>query len=295
MIASTDLDVLLIGHVTRDRITINDRTRSAIGGAVYYASFPLQRMGLRTGVVTRLLPSDAYLLEEMRNRGVQVFLDPALETTQIENIYFADDQEERLCRMTGYAGPFQPSALPELARQVTLVSPMAAGEASLALLKEVVRHSPLALDVQGFVRARQRENLVNGDWLEKRDALALATFAKLDRAEAQVLTGLGEPHQAIWEIARWGPREIMLTYPGGVLLYVDRQVHQARIAPHVQNGRTGRGDTCFATYIGCRLSAEPVQALHFAAALTSLKLEQSGPFNGTIAEVQARIAETFAE
>ncbi len=293
--ASTDLDVLLIGHVTRDRITVKGQMEHRIGGGVYYACFPLRSMGLRTGVVTRLLPSDAYLLEEMRNRGAQIFLDPALETTQIENIYFADDQEERVSRMTGYAGAFQTSALPVLARQVTLVSSMAAGEASLALLKEVVLHSPLAIDVQGFMRARQGDNLVTRDWLDKKDALALATFAKLDRAEAQVLTCLSDPRQAIWEIAKWGPREIMLTHPGGVLLYVDGKVHQALIVPHVQNGRTGRGDTCFATYVGCRLSADPIQALHFAAALTSLKLEQSGPFNGTIAEVQARISETFME
>jgi sugar/nucleoside kinase (ribokinase family) len=293
MIAPAELDVLLIGHVTRDRITVKGQMELCIGGGVYYACFPLRSMGLRTGVITRLRPSDAELLAEMKNRDVQVFLTPAAETTQIENIYFADDQEERVSRMTGYAGAFQTSDLPEQPRKVTLVSPMAAGEMSLAFLKEVARSGALALDVQGFVRVRQEENLTTHDWTEKTEGLALATFAKLDRAEAQVLTGLSDPRQAILEVAQWGAREIMLTFNGGVLLYADHQVYQARIAPHFQNGRTGRGDTCFATYVGRRLNDDPVRALHFAAALTSLKLEHPGPFQGTIDDVQERMRETF--
>lgn len=287
----TDLDVLLIGHITRDQITIDGRTKPGIGGGVYYGSFPLQCMGLRTGVVTRLCPCDAHLIDEMQRTGIQVLFSPAAETTQIENIYYAADQEERVSRMIGFAGAFQLSDLPESSRRVTLVSPMVAGEINLGLLKEVARASLLALDVQGFTRAREGETLVTRDWMEKAEGLGLATFVKLDRAEAEVLTGLSDPHQAVREIAAWGPREIMVTYNGGVLLYVDRRVLQARITPHVQNGRTGRGDTCFAAFVGCRLEADPEQALHFAAALTSLKLEHPGPFRGTLADVHARMAE----
>ncbi len=290
-----DLDVLLIGHVTRDRITINGRTEPGIGGGVYYGSFPLRCIQLQTGVVTRLHPSDASLLDGMQGAGIQVFFNPAAETTEIENIYYAANQEERVARMTGFAGTFQLSDLPEKSRRVTLVSPMVADEIGLGLLKEVARESQLALDVQGFTRTREGEHLVTRDWTEKAEGLELATFVKLDRAEAEVLTGLSDPRQAIWKIAGWGPREIMVTYNGGVLLYANRRVYQARIAPHVQNGRTGRGDTCFAAFVGCRLNADPDRALHFAAALTSLKLEHPGPFRGSLADVQARMAETVEE
>jgi sugar/nucleoside kinase (ribokinase family) len=295
MVTSTDLDVLLIGHVTRDRITINSRTEFGIGGGVYYGSFPLRCIGLRTGVVTRLRPSDANMVDPMRDAGVQVFMNPAVETTQIENVYLTTDQEERISRMTGFAGAFQSNEVPAKSRRVTLVSPMVADEVDLALLKEVTGDSLLALDVQGFTRAREGENLVARDWREKAEGLALATFAKMDRAEAQVLTGLADPRQAIGEIAAWGPREIMISYNGGVLLYVDRRVYQASITPRVQTGRTGRGDTCFAAFVGCRLKADPEQALHFAAALTSLKLESPGPFHGTLGDVDARMSETLEE
>ena len=51
------------------------------------------------------------------------------------------------------------------------------------------------------------------------------------------------------------------------------------------------GDTCFATYVGKRLSASPEEAARFAAAVTTLKQEQPGPWRGTLADVEALLAQ----
>ncbi|MEI6789391.1 MAG: carbohydrate kinase, partial [bacterium] len=53
-------------------------------------------------------------------------------------------------------------------------------------------------------------------------------------------------------------------------------------------GRTGRGDTTFAGYLARRLDHEPAEALKFAAALVSLKMEKRGPFSGTLNDVLTR-------
>jgi len=289
MTLNPDLDVLLIGHVTKDRLVVNGQVEVGTGGAVYYGSIPLRRLGLKTAVVTRLHPADAYLLDGMKAEGVQVFAMPAAETVEMENIYPTADQERRICRAIGFAGAFQLADIPEISRRVTLVAPLAAGEVSLTLLKELARRNPVALDVQGFVRVRQGDQLVFRDWAEKSEGLATVTYLKMDQAEAEMLTGLSDPQEAIRTMAALGPREVMLTYPGGVLVYADGQIYQAPITPRIQVGRTGRGDTCFATYVGRRLSTSPAEACRFAAALTSLKMEQPGPFRGTIADVEARL------
>ena len=62
----------------------------------------------------------------------------------------------------------------------------------------------------------------------------------------------------------------------------------ARSEPHL-SGRTGRGDTCMASYLARRLREGPEESLRFAAALTSMKLEQAGPFSGTEQDVQERM------
>jgi len=55
-------------------------------------------------------------------------------------------------------------------------------------------------------------------------------------------------------------------------------------------GRTGRGDTCFATYVARRLEVGPEEACRFAAAVTSLKMEHPGPYRGSRADVEQFLA-----
>jgi sugar/nucleoside kinase (ribokinase family) len=54
-------------------------------------------------------------------------------------------------------------------------------------------------------------------------------------------------------------------------------------------GRSGRGDTCLGTYIAKRLSMPPREAGIWAAAVTSLKMENPGPFDRAMEEVEALI------
>lgn len=56
-------------------------------------------------------------------------------------------------------------------------------------------------------------------------------------------------------------------------------------------GRTGRGDTTFAAYLSHRLDHDPAASLKLAAALVSIKMESTGPFRGTLEDVERRIRE----
>jgi sugar/nucleoside kinase (ribokinase family) len=285
-----DVDIMMIGHFAKDRLMVDSTTEIASGGAVYYGSIALRRIGAHVAVVTRLHSDDFPFLNEMEAESVQVFATPAPETSGIENIYITADMERRICKPLGFAGPFSPQEIPDLRARIYLVAPIMAGEVGLSLLKSLAQRGPIALDVQGFVRVREGEELVFRDWPEKAEGLAMVTYLKLDHAEAKVLTGLTEIHAAARQIAAYGPREIMITHNGGVLVYAGEQAHEATFAPRSMDGRTGRGDTCFATYLGRRLSAPPGEACRFAAAVTTLKMERPGPFRGTLAEVEAMMA-----
>ncbi len=56
------------------------------------------------------------------------------------------------------------------------------------------------------------------------------------------------------------------------------------------DGRTGRGDACFSTYLGKRLTVSPEQACRYAAAVTTLKQEQAGPWRGSVDDVEGLLA-----
>jgi sugar/nucleoside kinase (ribokinase family) len=291
MTTGYDTDILMIGHFARDRLVVDGQGENASGGAVYYGSVALRRLGVDVTVVTRLHRDDFPLLDELRQEGVQVFAKPAPDTSGIENIYNSADMERRVCRSIGFAGPFQAADIPDLSARIYVAASIIAGEIDLSLLKLVAQRGPVGLDIQGFVRVRDNGALVFRPWPDMEEGLAQVTYLKVDRAEAELLTGLTDMAAAVRRLAEYGPREIVLTQSSGVTVLAGGEVYQAAFTPSSLDGRTGRGDTCFATYLGCRLTREPAEATRLAGAVTTLKQEVPGPWRGTLADAEALLAD----
>jgi sugar/nucleoside kinase (ribokinase family) len=289
------VDIMMIGHFAKDKLVVDGAGQVTSGGGVYYGSVALRRIGVSVAVVTRLHPDDFPRLDELKQEGVQVFATPAPETSGIENIYNSADMERRICKSIGFAGPFQPGEIPDLSARIYLVASIIAGEVDLALLKSLAQRGPVAIDIQGFVRVRDNGDLVFRQWPDMAEGLSYVTYLKLDRAEAELLTGQTDLQLAARQLADYGPREVVLTQSSGVTVLADGQIYQAPFTPRSLAGRTGRGDTCFATYLGCRLNCGPAEATRLAGAVTTLKQEQPGPWRGTLADAERQISERANE
>lgn len=287
MISSPKVDIMMIGHFAKDKLVVDGHGEMASGGAVYYGSIALRHLGINVAIVTRLHPDDFSLLDELRQEGVQVFAIPALETSGIENIYDSADMERRICKSIGFAGPFQNEDIPDLSARIYIAASIIAGEIDLALLQSLAQRGPVALDVQGFVRVRHNGELVFRQWADMVEGLSHVTYLKVDRAEAELITGQSDLQVAARQLAEYGPREVVVTQSSGVTVFAEGKIFQAPFTPRSLDGRTGRGDTCFATYLGKRLSASPQEACRFAAAVTTLKQEQPGPWKGSLSDVEA--------
>ncbi len=287
MISSPHVDIMMIGHFAKDKLVVDGQGKMASGGAVYYGSIALRHLGISVAVVTRLHPDDFFLLDELRQEGVQVLAIPALETSGIENIYDSADMERRICKSIGFAGPFQIEDIPNISARIYIAASIIAGEIDLALLQSLARHGPVALDIQGFVRVRDNGELVFRQWPDMAEGLSHVTYLKVDRAEAELITGQTDLQVAARQLAEYGPREVVVTQSSGVTIFAEGKIFQAPFNPRSLNGRTGRGDTCFAAYLGKRLSTSPQEACRFAAAVTTLKQEQPGPWMGSLSDVEA--------
>jgi sugar/nucleoside kinase (ribokinase family) len=242
-------------------------------------------------VVTRLHPDDFPLLDEMRQAGVQVFATPAPETSGIANYYNSANMERRICEPLGFAGPFDLSEIPDLRAGIYAIVSIIAGEVDLLLLKSLAQRGPVALDVQGFVRVREGNSLVFHPWTDMEKGLAHVTYLKTDRAEAELLSGQTDLAAAARQLAGLGPREVVITESSGMTVLAEGHIHRAPFTPRTLVGRTGRGDTCFATYLGKRLTGSVEEAVRLASAVTTLKQEQTGPWRGTLADVAALLAD----
>ena len=309
-----DFDLLFIGHFAVDRNVVDGVAEIASGGGVYYGGIAARRLAATVVVVTRLRREDFARLEDFREAGVEVFATAAAATSGIENTYRSADMERRVSRPLAFAGPFTPADLPAVTAHIYAVTPIIAGEVDLALLKLLAARTSgagsvgdrpeqedvpgasgsawhvappgIALDVQGFVRVRVGDELIFRPWADMAEGLACVTYLKVDWAEAELLTGENDLAIAARKLAAYGPAEIVLTQSSGVTVFADGQLFTAAFTPRSLAGRTGRGDTCFATYLARRLTCGPEEACRWAAAITTLKQERPGPWRGSLAEAE---------
>ncbi|MFX0103475.1 MAG: hypothetical protein ACFFCS_28195 [Candidatus Hodarchaeota archaeon] len=282
-------DVILMGHLARDIIEVEGKQEVMTGGGVFAGGHAALTMGLKTGIITRCnkeISKDG--ISSLETAGATVFSQDAPETSGIHNIYDDPSMETRKCKPLGFAGLFDKKNLPgNWETGYFIICPIIAGELDLDLLKHLSSRykDKLCIDVQGFVRVRVGNDLVFKDWEDKREGLKMITFLKTDHAEARNLTGLEDIDDALKELSSWGPREILLTHVKGVTVYVKGTTIFYPWKNKSMDGRTGRGDTCFTSYVGSRLEKKPSEALKFAAAITSLKMEVPGPISRPLEEI----------
>ncbi len=274
-------DLLMFGHFAVDRIIVDGAEETVSGGGVYYGAIAARRLGASVGVVTRLREADFARLQELRDEGVAVWAAPASETSGIANYYNSADMERRVCIPIGFAGAIRPEDIPsDVPARIYAITPIIAGEVELPLLIDLAQRGPVAMDVQGFVRVRVGNELLFRNSPQLDEALAHVTYLKVDRAEAEALTGEHDLAKAARTLAARGPKEIILTESAGVTVYAAGRAYHAPFRPRSLAGRTGRGDTCFATYLTKRLSLPASEACAWAAAVTTVKQETPGPWRG---------------
>jgi sugar/nucleoside kinase (ribokinase family) len=289
-----DFDIVMIGNFAKDKLIVDGVEEIASGGGVYYGSVAAKRLGKRVAIVTRLYPDDFPRLQELRNEGVQVFAIPAEGTSGIANYYSSSNMETRVCKPIGFGGKYRLSEIPDLNTRVIMLSPLFAGEIDLALMQALAARAPLSMDIQGFVRVPVEDDLIFKPWSEMSQGLKYLTYLKVDKAEAEFLTGTPDLHEACRQLHAMGPREIVLTQNSGVTVFVNGEFLAAPFTPRSLVGRTGRGDTCFTTYIAMRLDHEAEIACRWAGVVTSLKQEVRGPWKGDPRNVEAILSVQYS-
>jgi sugar/nucleoside kinase (ribokinase family) len=277
-------DIAFVGHFTKDTVVTPEGSTVHLGGAFYYGCHVVTRMGLKAAVVTRLARADWAVVEELEQMGVAVYATETPESTHLRLVYPTANPDERTIETVGFAGPFTPAEVEPVEARTFHVGASIRGEVPLEVIEVLAaKKAWLSIDVQGFVRVNQSGQLTFAEWPEMPQVLRLVNVLKADAAEAEFLTGKRDLREAARALAALGPEEVVLTRNEGVLVLAGNEFTEAPWQAREVKGRTGRGDTCIAAYLGKRLSASPAEAVRFAAALTGRKLEAPGPFKGEIA------------
>lgn len=254
-----------------------------------YSSASASRSGSKVMVVTKTAPEDMESLDYIRDDMVDMEIVAAPETTSIRNVYLSADQERRDVTLLSQASPFSLEEIPQVESKIYHLAGLFYGEIPSDLIAPLAKRGAVGLDAQGVLRCSENGELLFRDWARKEELLPYVTYLKTDAAEAEILTGCSDREEAARILAGWGAKEVMVTHNTEVIVLVEGEIYRAPFDPENLTGRTGRGDTCFAAYLSRRLQEGPGEAVRYAAALTSMKMEKPGRFSGTEADVFARM------
>jgi sugar/nucleoside kinase (ribokinase family) len=282
-------DIMIIGHITKDTLEHRGKVTFFTGGSAYFSSFAARRSSAKICVVTKLAKKDFGVLDELRKEGVDVFAKGSPKTTSIENVFDTDDFDKRRARLISQADPFSPGDIPNAEARIYYLAGLFVGEIPNLLIEYLAGRGEVALDIQAMVRSSEDVRFDFKDWREKERYLPMVTYLKADSLESEVATGISNREQAAMQFHGWGAKEVMITHASEVIVCNGEKTFKAPFNPANLSGRTGRGDTCFASYMAWRLTHGIEESVKYAAALTSIKMEKTGPFLGTMQDVLERM------
>ena len=283
-------DICCIGHITKDKIITPRHTVYMAGGTSFYFSYAFSHLPQNVSfqLVTKLGEGEMQSVEDMRKAGIDVQVYPSRHTVYFENKY-GENQNDRTQRVLERADPFTVDEMQEVDAGVYHLGSLLSDDFSADVVKYLSTKGRISIDAQGYLREVRGEKVYPIDWAEKREILAHTDIIKVNEHEMEVITGFTDPRAAALRLAEWGVKEVCVTLgsEGSIILADGKFYDIPAYEPKEIVDATGCGDTYSAGYLWCRAQGMGFEeAGKFAAAMCTLKLEHSGPFDRDIDDVR---------
>lgn len=284
-------EILCIGHITHDRIITPTQREgvSCAGGTAFYVAWAMQHLphDVDFGVITAVGDDLKHEVSRLKESGIDIIDLGSPTSVFFENSYGANMNNRRQ-RVLSKAAPFTIERLRDVEADVYHLGTLLSDDFSPEVVEHLAGKGRVCIDVQGYLREVRGQKVYAVDWCDKLRVLRSTDILKVNEHEVDVLTdGERDLRYAARQINRWGVREVLITLGSyGSLIYTDDTFYEIPGYPPRQVvDATGCGDTYAAGYLYARAKgANPDEAGRLAAALCTLKLEHTGPFDATIEE-----------
>ena len=282
-------DLCCIGHITRDKIITPESTVHMAGGTSFYMSYGICQLPPKVSyqLVTKVGRGQLAEVEKLQQSGVDVVCYSSRHTVYFEDKY-GENTNNRTQRVLAKADPFTIEEMRPLEAKVFHLGSLLNDDFSPEVVKYLSTQGFVSIDVQGYLRKVVGEQVHATDWADKKDILSCTDILKLNEHEMEVITNSKNPRTVALQLAEYGVREIVITLGSyGSLIYADGRFHEIpAYRPAKVVDATGCGDTYSTGYLYCRSQGMNVEESgRFAAAMCTLKLEHSGPFDRTLKDI----------
>ena len=284
-------EICCIGHITRDRIITQDppNTVYSAGGSAYYVAWAFQALphDVDFQLVTSVSREMMSEVERLREAGVSVKSFESPDNVFFENKY-GKNMDNRTQRVLAKSAPFTIEQLEGIEARVFHLGTLLADDFAPEVVEYLATKGDVSIDVQGYMRYVKGERVYSTEWNDKLRLLKHTAILKVNEWECQTLTGITDPFVAAEQIHAWGVREVIVTLGGGgSIIYAEGKFYETPAYPPSKLvDATGCGDTYSAGYLYARAKGMSYEESgRFAAAMCTLKLEHTGPFDRTIDDV----------
>lgn len=286
--------ILCIGHITHDRI-ITPQTPEGVdcaGGTAFYVAWAMQHLphDVSFGVITAVGSDLKHEVDKLLHKGTDIVNLGSDTSVFFENAY-GENMNNRRQRVLSKAAPFTVAQLQQAEAEVFHLGTLLHDDFSPEVVEYLATKGRVCVDVQGYLREVRGQKVYAVEWCDKLRVLRCTDILKVNEHEVDVLTdGERDLHRAARLISSWGVREVLITLGSyGSVIYDGQRFYDIpSYAPRQVVDATGCGDTYAAGYLYARAKgADCDEAGRLAAAMCTLKLQHTGPFDANIDEVRA--------
>lgn len=289
-------DIVFMGHLaTATVVPFEGPSFVEKGGPAFFGPLAASCLGKRIAAITTVADGERELLDPLQKAGVDLYLQDRA-TAQIRVIHPKPSVDERRIFLVQRGGYFSIDDVPPMDPCLFHLGGLSDREFSLELMRDLkARGFSLSVDMQSLLwHVDDRTQAIRlGDIREKEEIFRLMDFVKLDVMEAKALTGTDVIKDQARLLEGLGASEIVITSADGALARNGGRNMFTKFTNKNTRGRTGRGDTFTGAYLASRLDHSVEDSLRFATALTSIKMESTGPFTGSLEDVIGRMNDPF--
>jgi sugar/nucleoside kinase (ribokinase family) len=285
-------DICCIGHLTLDKVVTPGKVMNMAGGTSFYFSNAICNMDVRYILVTSLARKEEHFVTGLQEKNIEVNAIYGSNTVYFENIYPAN-MDHRVQKVSQTADAFRVEQINNIDASIFHLGPLLAGDIPLDVLKALSLKGRVSLDVQGYLRQVENQDVFAIDWKDKKEGLRYVDILKANEFEMEVLTGSDDVRESARMLSDWGVKEVVITLGSrGSVIYTENIFYDIpAFVPGAIVDTTGCGDTYMAGYLYQRTRLATAQdAGEFGAAMASLKIESHGPFTGTETKVLALLS-----
>ena len=285
----TSYDICCVGHITKDKIVTPANVIHTAGGTAFYFSYAIKVFNdINYFLCTIVGENEQNKVQELIDNGIKVKTGTCKHSVFFENIY-GENSDERIQKVLSKAEPFGVEMVKNIKASIIHLGPLLNDDFSIDTIKTFDKNQLLSLDVQGFLRTVKDDgHVIPVDWQEKEAVLKNIHFLKANEYELKTMTGTNDIINGINMVYTWGVKEIIITLGShGSVIFDGIDYHKIpAFKPRKFVDVTGCGDTYMAGYLYSRSKNKIIQdAGNCAAAMASLKIENTGSFNAEIEDI----------